>query len=126
NDTGDQGETDTVVFGIGIDPAAMLITRSDDDLVINVTDSSRLELDDHFSQRQIERFGFADGSVLSIDDIEQLQVVQQGTNAKETIYGSGRDDVVDGHNGNDSIYGYGGDDTLMGGSEQDTLEGGLG
>src|SRR5690606_6475107 len=67
-DSGDAQDTDTLVFGDGIDPEHIRIIRSYDTLIIDLSGDDRVELDGHFSERQIERFEFADGTILSADD----------------------------------------------------------
>ncbi|HFD81385.1 MAG TPA: hypothetical protein ENK05_13485, partial [Gammaproteobacteria bacterium] len=88
----------------------------------------------------IEQFRFADGTVLSMQDMialappapgfdPQLGVPGEeitGSNAYDTLVGSAGDDVIDGLGGNDSISGGEGNDVIIGGRGRDTLDGGPG
>lgn len=68
----------------------------------------------------IERFEFADGTVLSAFDASLGQLY--GTSAADLIYGTASDDVVFGDGGNDTINGGRGADSLQGGDGDDRIE----
>ena len=96
---------------------------------------------------RIERFEFADGSVLSEVDAnwraryqptmfpgdtqDRLEgtahddVITSGSGA-DRLDGRAGDDVLTGGSGQDELYGQAGDDTLMGGEGDDALSGGSG
>ena len=97
--------------------------------------------------RHIERFEFADGSVLGAVEADWLARYQPSRHAgdpQDRLVGTAHDDVItsgafadrlDGRDGNDvldggagrdELYGDSGDDTLMGGEGGDTLTGGGG
>lgn len=65
-----------------------------------------------------------------LSDIDMsLRIVSQsheGTIGRDTIKGTGSDEVLKGGNGRDILHGRGGDDRLVGGSENDRLKGGGG
>src|SRR5262249_19203279 len=77
------------------------------------------------------RFEFADGSVLTAADVDAIiassgsgHVTHRGTNAAETIVGTGVDDIFDGRGGNDLLQGGWGSDTYLYGvgSGNDTIQ----
>ncbi|MES0872394.1 calcium-binding protein, partial [Pseudovibrio sp. SCP19] len=77
--------------------------------------------------QHIERFEFADGSVVSkIDVLENGRLVLHGTGESDIINGGKQDDTLVGGQGNDTLYGGIGDDSLDGGSGADHLDGGEG
>ncbi|WP_274426883.1 peroxidase family protein [Chelativorans sp. YIM 93263] len=73
----------------------------------------------------------SDGSDI-LSNIEQLEFgdgvvdVTTGSEAGETLEGTGNDDIMLGMGGDDVINGHGGDDVLIGGSGDDTMNGGNG
>lgn len=85
---------------------------------------------------QVERFEFADGSVVLASELNQAFARQTGTSAadsivgwdalNDTLLGAGGNDSLHGLAGADSVLGGDGDDHLFGNMGQDTLEGGLG
>jgi len=77
--TGSPDDVDTVVFGDGIGPQDLVVTRSgtgDIDLVIGIAgSSSTLLIEQWFSPElpgRVERFVFRDGTVLTGQDIEAM------------------------------------------------------
>lgn len=74
----------------------------------------------------VERFRFADGSELSVQDF--LSSVPQGQPSESagTWAGTNGDDRLVGGDGGDLLDGRGGSDILIGGSGADTMTGGLG
>jgi len=53
-------------------------------------------------------------------------LVLTGTEAAESLYGAGGNDLINGQAGNDYLYGLDGDDILTGGAGRDRLDGGAG
>lgn len=74
----------------------------------------------------VERFRFADGSELSVQDF--LSSVPQGqpSGSASTWAGTNGDDRLVGGDGADLLDGRGGSDVLIGGAGADTMTGGLG
>ena len=90
----------------------------------------------------VDRIEFADGSVLSDDEVRAM--LQAGTAGDDPIWGINSGDVIDagagddqvwaeggadtvnGGAGSDQLYGQAGDDTLDGGAGDDLLQGGAG
>jgi Ca2+-binding RTX toxin-like protein len=138
NGDGVVGSADRVLFGAGITQNDLTFARSGTggtDLLISIkgtTDqliiSAGLWADTNNRVQdgdRIEYFDFADGSRLSISDIEAKTLI--GTVANETIKGYLTDDILMGNAGNDTLTGGNGNDTYIFnvGDGQDTiLEGG--
>jgi Ca2+-binding RTX toxin-like protein len=92
----------------------------------------------------IERFEFADGTVLNASQVIEQNVFQgtlgndllegvasysehfDGNVGDDTLNGNGGNDLLEGGTGNDSLNGGDGNDTLRGGLGNDTLNGGSG
>ena len=139
--------TDTVEFGAGITANDLELvreqhyynestyagTRSSDNLWINIQGTSDSLIIDNwfdgyaFEQYYVDQFQFADGTVLTAEQIYALSynniTITGGT---YTYNGSVDNDQINGSAGDDYLYGYEGDDTLDGGAGNDTLEGGGG
>jgi len=128
----DAGQSDSVLFGAGLQPDALIVRREGSALVLDFVDSAdQLRVLRSFerlaSDRQrIERFVFADGSEWDMDEIERRLVLAPASEAAESIYGSSRNDVIDGLAGSDWIEGSSGDDVLDGGVGADRLFGDAG
>ena len=71
----------------------------------------------------IERFEFADGTVLTAGEINQPLLTQTGTVGNDTLTGTGLNDTLVGTGGDDMLQGYGGDDLLRGDQGNDQLYG---
>jgi Ca2+-binding RTX toxin-like protein len=127
---------DTLVFKQGITLDDLRITRDYSDLTIEIEGGvgfDQVRIDNYFQGQRIENFVFADGTILTYQDIDRLIEVPLATSGSNTILGTGRDealdglagnDYIDGYDGNDSINGSAGIDTLYGGAGNDTLTGG--
>ncbi|WP_415896380.1 calcium-binding protein [Neptuniibacter sp. QD57_21] len=142
-DTSTSG-TDKIIFGEGILREHVTITRSGYDIVLTLTDPAGLATDSltlnnaHNSTSaayRIEEAHFADGTVLTHDDMYLATQSMYGTesndtlvgsSAKDYIYGYGGNDVVQAGSGGDYLYGHEGDDTLKGESGNDRITGGVG
>ncbi|WP_273925300.1 beta strand repeat-containing protein, partial [Pseudomonas fontis] len=123
DDNGYGSGTDVLIFGAGIAVADIIASRSGTSLVLshaNGQDQVTIlnwfyEASDRY---KLERFEFADGSVLNGAQI---------TAPLMTIVGSDADDILVGAaSGNQSLFGLAGNDTLTAGSSSDRLEGGAG
>ena len=119
--------TDTVEFGAGISPGDIEIFVEGNNLRIAVNDSADAivvknarwynESSNDRYPYMIDRFTFADGTILTADQLEA-----QGA----MVYGSGGRDLLWGLSGDDQIFGYEGDDQLEGGRGNDVFDGGAG
>ncbi|MBO4998770.1 MAG: DUF2974 domain-containing protein [Lachnospira sp.] len=125
---------DRIVFGEGILPEHIKLTRQDRNLIIQYSDNDKVTIDYFFQGKDyvLEHIIFADGTEWTLKDIEKkLQIIQgtaQTDNLKGNIstYGYNDSETFFGGNGNDYIYGYAGDDTLFGEAGDDNLNGGEG
>ncbi len=79
--------------------------------------------DDVYEQIAINRFEFADGTVLSYEELLARGFDLEGTNGVNTIDGTSLNDRIQSLAGDDTIIAKTGDDTLDGGSGDDTLWG---
>ncbi|MGM4963072.1 calcium-binding protein [Tardiphaga sp. 1201_B9_N1_1] len=125
---------DTLKFGAGIRPSDLLFTRNTEDpysyagsaeagsLLIEIAgtnDSIRLYRQYTIFNDQsggIDRFEFADGTILSraqIDELVNPGNLIQGTNASETLTGTAANERINGRKGNDLLQGMDGNDTYV-------------
>ncbi|HRL94762.1 MAG TPA: calcium-binding protein [Pseudomonas sp.] len=122
---------DVLTFGEGISRASLSFVRQGDDLLIslaNGTDALTVqnwfqEPTEHF---KLDRIDFADGSSMTVDEIEN-SVRILGTDAADQLLGyRDRSEQLDAGAGNDQVWGRAGDDKLLGGDGDDYLDGGSG
>ena len=125
----------TVRFGAGITASQLSLARSAYDLVLSIagtTDSIVFRNWSGYSDAGVvERFVFADDSVLELDRFKTLMsesvVSSLGSSSSEYIYGwAGLNTNIQGFAGDDNLSGAFGDDTLDGGLGNDALFGGAG
>lgn len=157
----DAGGTDTIRFGAGIDPADIKISyvargagySTVYDLVVSIAGTSdKITVESHLGyssssgyksspQSRIEKIVFADNTVWSSADIENVFRNVSGTSGDDTIaafqygdegaspvvyYGLAGNDTLTGAGGGDTLYGGDGDDYLYGNNGNDILNGGSG
>lgn len=120
---------DRVVFGQGIDPAAVSVERNNSHLLIHTSASDSVRLNNYFSgeaanSMAVDEIVFHDGTVWTVADV--MGMVLQASDGDDLIEGYASDDVLSGLAGHDFLYGNGGNDTLLGGEGNDTLDGGAG
>jgi Ca2+-binding RTX toxin-like protein len=126
------GNTDSVVFGPGISVDDLQLFKQGSDLFIRINGGSdSLTIQRWFDSRvyAIEKFEFADGTILTATQMENRGITLLGGDQDDKLYGSqlsATPDTLFGGAGNDTLYGYGGDDTLYGEAGNDTLYGGAG
>jgi YD repeat-containing protein len=123
---------DTVEL-IGLLPSDIIFGRDGDALLVSIKDSpdslrilhffygDAVEQRSHF---YIDKFTFADGSVVGLDFVKQA--VQQPSENDDLIFGYASNETLHGAGGGDVIHAEGGDDTLIGGEGDDYLHGGTG
>ncbi|MEW5747042.1 MAG: calcium-binding protein, partial [Nitrospirota bacterium] len=133
------GNSDTVEFGEGIMSADVELLKEGSDLRINIrgtTDSLIIQSWFSGNSYKIEQFKFADGTVLTVTDLNAIgykvygtalnDIPLQGSNGRDEMYGYDGNDTLRGNEGDDVLYGGNGDDTLDGGYGNDVLDGGAG
>ncbi len=127
------GTDDRVSFGSGISVSNAIFTISGRDLLVYIG-SEQLTIQDHFRKQgfgvgfanKIEKFAFADGTVLNAN----ADLTLNGTNGDDNIFATSieipLDAKLNGHGGNDLLDGTQGNDILTGGIGDDRLQGGMG
>ncbi len=66
----DNSGYDDIAFDAGISPDSFALSRSDNDLIVNMGSMGTLTVTDWFDGHGIERFGFNDGSQLAATQVE--------------------------------------------------------
>ncbi|MCM1327774.1 MAG: DUF2974 domain-containing protein, partial [Lachnoclostridium sp.] len=137
---------DRILFGEGVSPEDMEVSRRDWSLVLEDTKGGgRVTLQDALAYNDgwqfVGRIEFADGTVWEPDDIREMLRVFRGTEGddalsgynggynhdiNEEFYGGSGNDTINGEEGDDILYGEEGDDRLYGGEGGDFLHGGKG
>ena len=139
---------DRILFGEGIKPEDITVTRDGNDMVLLVGangDSLRIVNQFISTVYQVENFEFADGTKFdkkeyigatiriyingmfaNPDDKATGTTILIGSEENDEIYGNGRTDIIYGGAGNDALYGGAGNDELRGGTGNDVLYGGAG
>ncbi len=106
-----------------VDVASYHLTYEGGALLVRFSNGVSLRIDgfdpnDPLNSTSIKQFNFADGSVLSVE-----QLLAQGFDIAGSTEGA---DSINGTALNDRIQGLGGDDTITGGAGSDVLAGGTG
>lgn len=132
-----------VLFKPGIGQNDITFSRDGSDLIATITasgDAVRIK-DWMNSWQRIDRFDFANGARLNVNDVlAKLNVsegaeilygspggdVLSGTEKDSVIYGREGNDVLTGGAGRDELFGEAGNDMLDGGVDRDWLYGGAG
>jgi Ca2+-binding RTX toxin-like protein len=121
---------DVILFGESIASSELTYQLQGDDLIIrNTATGDVLGVRDFFNPASTIDIHFANGGVLTHDQLrQQLEVVvpTAGTPGDDVIQGTDDKDSLYGGGGNDTLYGLGGDDYLNGGDGDDQLYGGAG
>ncbi|MEW8203416.1 MAG: calcium-binding protein [Candidatus Thiodiazotropha endolucinida] len=114
---------DRIVFDEGITIEMVVLSRTDDDLILEYGDAvTRVEC--YFTaglSRRIDLIEFHDGDYLSYDDVRAMLL--EGDATDQVLIGYDSNDLIDGRGGDDRINGMRGDDQLIGAAGNDTLEG---
>ncbi|MBQ4864878.1 hypothetical protein J8L98_24670, partial [Pseudoalteromonas sp. MMG013] len=103
-------------------------SRSNDDLVINITNTNDLiTIKNYFKHTsfEIENIVISErthafNEILNLKGVS----VNGATSNSDALRGSEQKNTIDGLAGDDTLYGYGGDDELSGGLGDDKLYGG--
>ena len=112
------GDDDAVEFGPGLTASNISFVRNGDDLVIRIvgtTDELTIagEFDNYigYTNRDIERFVFADGTVIT--KAEVMASLTVGTSGNDVIEGFFTNDTLIGGTGDDTLYGRDGSDRYL-------------
>jgi Ca2+-binding RTX toxin-like protein len=116
-----------IVFGAGIAPNAITLRLGS--LMLDLGNGNEVHIqgfnqNDVFNSSSIDTFTFADGTVLSIEQLLARGFDLDGTEANDTISGTNTTDRINGLAGNDTLIGGAGNDTLAGGTGNDVMYGG--
>ncbi|KPW44116.1 Calcium binding hemolysin protein, partial [Pseudomonas syringae pv. berberidis] len=134
------GKTDAIEFATDILPADITVTRSYNDLVLSLKNSTdKVTISGYFQNDgdtpyTVEQIRFADGTQWNVEQIKNMAAFTftdgndalTGYASDDRIVGGMGDDVLNGLAGNDVLNGDEGNDNLYGGTGQDTLSGGSG
>ncbi len=130
SDTSAPDEGNQLEFGVGVDPTSLKLDLGS--LLIHVgTNGDALHLTTFdpanvLGPRTIESFRFADGTVLSYDELVARGFDLTATAGNDSITGTDVVDRIAGLAGDDQLNGGAGDDILSGGSGNDVIDGGSG
>lgn len=118
---------DVVSFAAGIAPGDLIYARSGSDLVITFNgNSDQITIKNQLgstTQRYVEKLQFANGTVITYDEMIANLPPLNGTENADTIYGTGVADTINGLGGGDSITAHEGNDTVYGGAGSDYVYG---
>ena len=124
-------KNDRVLFKDGITADDILLSRDGNDMILSIRDTDdSLRIVNQYgdSYYWIEKFEFADGTVITADDYFKQSLEINGSGVIKDFdngYGT-RNTTLIGSDEDDEIYGYSGNDTLDGGTGNDMLYGGSG
>jgi Ca2+-binding RTX toxin-like protein len=108
------GMDDTIAFGDSVRPQDVTFSRlqGSQDLAITLSDGSTMVVKDEFATdvddiawNRIENFQFADGTVITFDQLRQQLLSAVETSGNDVIAGTDYADVLDGGAGNDYLAG---------------------
>ncbi|OUM04565.1 calcium-binding protein, partial [Pseudomonas syringae] len=134
------GKTDVIEFAVDILPTDIMVTRSYNDLVLSLKNSTdKVTISGYFQNDgdtpyTVEQIRFADGTQWNVEQIKSMAAFTftdgndalTGYASDDRIAGGKGDDVLNGLAGNDVVSGDEGNDNLYGGTGQDALSGGSG
>ncbi len=114
----DSGGFNRIVFGSGIEASQLAFSRSGFTLTIGVDGATDgITIDNCLTSggsNAVQRLVFADGTIVTLSQIEQALISQQETTGNDTVSGlDGTDELIEGNTGNDSLVGGNGDDTYV-------------
>jgi Ca2+-binding RTX toxin-like protein len=120
---------DEIQFAEGITPDDLVVKTANngEHLVIEIAatqDRITIEWEVNYGNQRVERFRFADGTLLTHADM--MTRAGTGTGGADTLFGSYDNEVMSGLGGNDTLDGRGGNDRLSGGRGNDLVIGGHG
>ncbi|MFI3158147.1 MAG: calcium-binding protein, partial [Methylococcaceae bacterium] len=125
----DPDKDSTLLFGEGITQDD--ITLKLGSLLLDLGNGDEIHIDgfdpnDVFNSSSVTTFSFADGSVLSLNQLLARGFDLVGINQSDTIVGTNTTDRIKGLDGSDILASLGGNDSLEGGAGNDELQGGEG
>lgn len=127
--SGESEGNDTLVFGAGIAPADVQVSRTNSGrnfvlTITGTTDKVTLQDSAYSVLYNIEAVQFSDGTTWTHADLMAKVLVP--TSGNDTLYGSFAAETISSGAGNDTIVAREGDDILTGGTGNDNITGGDG
>jgi Ca2+-binding RTX toxin-like protein len=121
-----QNAYDRIVFDEVITPDMVVLSRDEDDLLIEYAGSTTRveEFCTAGINGRVDTIEFHDGTYWSYDDV--IAMLLEGDDTAQFLVGYDTDDLINGQAGNDIINGGLGDDQLLGGAGNDQLSGHIG
>src|SRR5690606_3991116 len=110
----DNGGTDTIRFGEGINEQNIQIRRNTFELEITMESGERIRVyqmfnsDGSLNSGAIESIAFSNGTTWNLEQIKQAALI--GTSGADSLYGFETNDLLEGEQGDDRLEGSGGDD----------------
>ena len=134
------GQTTTIRFASGINPASIKISSQEGKLSATSSPVSYLLIEfpgttntlsiakfmELPAAQQGIRFVFDDAPDVVLNYADVYALANTATGLNNTLWGTSGADTLDGLAGNDTLHGLDGNDTLIGGAGNDTLYGGAG
>ncbi|MGH0001142.1 calcium-binding protein [Pseudovibrio ascidiaceicola] len=141
NQDEDASYNQKVIFGSGISPADITITRQgegtdkygnlrdDLDLLLTFKDGGSILIKDAFflgpNPLTFGEFHFSDGTIWNWESFNKMRF-ENASDGEDILDGTLNDDTINGLGGDDDIDGLAGDDHIIGGEGNDKLQGGEG
>ncbi|MDO9107227.1 MAG: SdrD B-like domain-containing protein [Methylovulum sp.] len=113
-------------FGAGINKEDITLMLGSLDLDLGNGDEVHIDgfnRNDVFNSSSVSTFSFADGSVLSLNELLARGFDLDGSNQNDTIFGTNTIDRITGQAGNDILLGGAGNDSVFGAAGMDHLQG---
>jgi len=127
DDRGAGSDTNTLRFGPDILPSDIEVRHLPNGslYVVLLGTTDRITFGGWYNGgSRVERFAFADGTVIDTSTYDALDVyVQRGSGGDDVLIGSDQDDIIEGYGGNDYLDGVLGNDILRGGDGDDVIYG---
>ena len=127
------GNLDTLVFGAGILPSDLSVSRDlSQNLLLKLTGGTDVLnvrgyfISDGASGWGVEEIRFGDDATTVWRVADVMRMALTGGAGNDVLTGYASDDLLMGHDGQDSLNGEGGNDRLEGGNGADSLKGGAG
>jgi len=126
-DTNNTNDQPMLKFGSGINEENLVATKTADGSGIVLTDGTagdQITLQNMLSRNEwgVTQVRFADGAMLSAQQLETMASTLTGTTGSDSIQGTGGSEIFDGKGGNDFVTGNGNSDTFAFNSGYGQLE----
>ncbi|MDO9317567.1 MAG: calcium-binding protein [Gammaproteobacteria bacterium] len=125
--------TDKIAFGTGIAQSDLVVTHTDQHIVITISDAANPGVTDSitlqeafgantYSNNEVEVYEFSDGSTLTAAQMKALASVVRGSETADVLDGmSSENEILYGYGGNDTITDTSGDASIYGGAGNDDI-----